>query len=138
MELTLYRDRPVSSTPRTLPATVYNLARALVARSPQGCVFVPVRGLQYLAVIDREEFVFVDSCYPNIVAISWADFRPQARDALDEPVPYRCFLYGAGEAVEVQRRLSAEFAGALRAMADKEPQRGPGRVIAFGDRGTDR
>jgi len=133
MELTLHRGPPVDSSPRALPAAVYNLAHTLLARSPRGCVFVPVRSLQYLAVLDREEFVFVDARYPNVVAISWRGFRPQARVGLDDAVPYRCLLYCAEEA-EVQQRLPVEFAVALRALAAKEPPRGPGRVVSIAER----
>ena len=134
MELTLYRERPVAIVVRTLPAGVYNMARALVARSPQGCVFVPIRSLQYLAVLDDEEFVFVDSRYPSAVAISWQGFRPQARSGLDDAVPYRQMFYGVGDPAEqaqVGQRLPAEFAAALRALAAKEAPRGPGRVVRF-------
>ena len=131
MKLTLHRDHPVASTSTTLPAETYNLARTLVARSPQGYVFVPVRSLQYLAVLDREEFAFVDSRYPNLVAISWRSFRPQARTSLDGAVPYRCLLYRADDAADVQRRLPVEFAGALRALAAKAPPTGPGHVLSF-------
>ena len=33
---------------------------ALLARAGQ-CLFVPIRSLQYMAVLDAEEFIFVDS-----------------------------------------------------------------------------
>ena len=40
MEITCYRDREVASEPYSLPAATYNLAHTLLARSPNGCLFV--------------------------------------------------------------------------------------------------
>ncbi len=130
MELTLYRDPPLARENRTLPAAIYNLAHTLLAHSPHGAVFVPIRSMQYLAVIDREEFVFVDSQHKHQVVLAWQHFRPQARGALDEPVPYEvCFHRPDGAAL--MARLQAELGLALRLLDAREKRDGPGRVLHF-------
>ena len=60
MEITCYRDQEIARETRNLPAPTYNLAITLLARSRDGCLFVPIRSLQYLAILDADEFVFVD------------------------------------------------------------------------------
>ena len=35
----------------TLPADIYNLSRTLLGRSEFNCTFVPIRSMQYLAII---------------------------------------------------------------------------------------
>jgi hypothetical protein len=88
MEITVFRDPPVGQEERALPAVQYNLARLLQARSPNGVAFVPIRSMQMLAILDDDEFVFLDSQYKSWVEVSWQNFRPQARGALDDPVPW--------------------------------------------------
>ncbi|MBM4189300.1 MAG: hypothetical protein FJ210_01120 [Betaproteobacteria bacterium] len=130
MQLTLYRDTPVQRSTQTLPAALYNLTRTLLMRSPAECVFVPLRRLQYLAVIDRDEIVFVDSQYQGVMAISWQKFQPHTRSTLEDAVPYECVLYHADEA-RVQQRLPIEFAQALRTLAARKGQSGPASVLKF-------
>jgi hypothetical protein len=93
MEITLQRDRVIASEARLLPAEIYNTAHLLLANSPDGCVFVPIRSMQYLAIIDAAEIVFVDSSNKNWVAISWSEFHPQRRSVLQEPVAYTARYY---------------------------------------------
>ena len=61
MQITVHRGPEVWRERRSMPAATYNLARTLQMRSPQGVAFVPIRSLQVLAIVDRHEFVFVDS-----------------------------------------------------------------------------
>ncbi len=49
--------------------------------------------MQYLAVVDRKEIIFVDSQYKRWVEVARHRFRPQAREALDEPVAYEAMFY---------------------------------------------
>lgn len=130
MEISVYRDQALATEARTLAAATYNLAHSLLARSPSGVVFVPIRSMQMLAIIDSEEFVFLDSQYRNWVEIAWQHFRPQARSALDEPVPYEAVTYHP----DGQRnlgRLLVEFPKALQALADKEKIDGPAKLLKF-------
>lgn len=109
---TFEREQPLAQVDSVLPAASYNLTRILLAASPTHCVFVPIRSMQYMAVVDAEEIIFVDSQYKRWVEIAWQNFRPQARTALDQPVAYRAVFY-TPEAQEAHRRLQRDFHAAL-------------------------
>lgn len=130
MEISVYRDQALSSEARTLAAATYNLAHSLLARSPSGVVFVPIRSMQMLAIIDSEEFVFLDSQYKSWVEIAWQHFRPQARNALDEPVPYDVVIYHP-DGQKNLGRLLVEFPKALQALVAKERLDGPAKLLKF-------
>lgn len=130
MEITCYRDLELAREPRTLPATTYNLAQTLLARSPDGCLFVPIRSMQYLAVLDGEEFVFLDGERKCWIDIAWQHFRPQQRDALTDPVAYQAVYYQPVSA-GLMARLQAEFPKALNELAAKGRLDGPARVLKF-------
>ena len=129
MEITVYREQALARETRTLPAATYNLAHALLARGT-GVLFVPIRAMQYLAIVDAEEIVFIDHLRKTWVEIAWRDFRPQARCALDQPVAYEALYYRA-DGAEVMLRLQAEFPRALAALSDKERLDGPAKVLKF-------
>ncbi len=134
MEITVYREAPLASELRQLPALTYNLVHSLLARSP-GVVFVPIRSMQYLAIVDAEEIVFVDHQIKHEVEIAWQSFRPQLRSALDQPVPYKAVYYRADWA-ETMRRLLAEFGPALSALTGKEQLDGPASILKFARPGS--
>ncbi len=130
MEITVYRDQPLMREHRTLSAATYNLARTLRARSPNGVLFVPIRSMQVLAIVDAEECVFVDSQFKSWVELAWQDFRPSERAGLDDPVPFEaCFYQPDGH--EVMKRLQGEFHRALQSLANKGRIEGPARVLKF-------
>jgi hypothetical protein len=126
---TFEREPPLLRTPSALPAATYNLTRILLADSAAGCVFVPIRRMQYLAVVDAQEIIFVDSQYKRWVEVAWQSFRPQARQALDAPVAYEVLFYTPGGA-DTQRRLLAEFHPALALLAARRPL-APAGVLPF-------
>ena len=107
MEERFYREQEIARLPAFLPAATYNLAHTLLARAGK-CLFVPIRSLQYMAVLDAEEFIFVDSQNKAWVELAWQHFRPQARSALDERVPFEVVHY-APQAAETMKRLPGEF-----------------------------
>lgn len=129
MDITVYRETPLAQEALTLPATTYNLLHSMLARS-NGVLFVPIRSMQFLAIVDAEEVVFVDHLSKTQVEVAWQAFRPQARSALDEAVPYTAVLYFENGA-EILRRLLSEFLPALKALAGKERIDGPARVLKF-------
>lgn len=129
MEIVIHRAAPVGNEARQLPATTYNLAHRLRARN-RGVVFVPIRAMQFLAVIDREEVVFVDGMYKDQAVIAWQGFRPQARTALDQPVPYQAVYYRQ-DGPDLMHRLQTEFAKALAGLSGKDDQAGPATVLEF-------
>ncbi len=115
-----YRGNELARTPSALPALIYNLAFLLVQRSRNGSVFVPIRPMQYLAVLDSEEYIFVDREHPQNVELAWRDFKPNTRTSLTEPVPFDVVYY-VDQGHQTMQRLHSEFALALKLLAKKQP-----------------
>jgi len=130
MEITCYRDAELSREPGFLPAAIYNIANTLLARSPNNCLFVPIRSMQYLAILDADEFVFLDGERKCWVDIAWQKFRPQDRAALTEVVAYEVVYYQPS-AGDLMPRLQAEFHKALNEYAAKGRFDGPAKVLKF-------
>jgi len=130
MEITCYRNTEVARESRHLPAATYNLAITLLARGGNDCLFVPIRSIQYLAILDAEEFVFVDGTSKCQIDIAWRHFRPMERISLDDPVCYEAVYYQP-ETAALMSRLQTEFLPALRRLTGKERLDGPARVIKF-------
>jgi len=128
MELTCYRDTELQREPRQLPAALYNIAHLLLEHSADGVVFVPIRSMQFLAVIDREEIIFLDAERKNLVDIAWQHFRPQLRESLSDPVPYEAVYYSR-DGQKTMNRLLAEFAPALKALSAKNAPSSAARII---------
>lgn len=117
MKMSLYRGDEILREPSFLPAMTYNLAHTLLVHS-NGCVFVPIRTMQYLAIVDHEEIVFVDREAPGLIQLAWQHLRPQSRAALDERVPYEVVYYLPG-AQEIMARLQGEFPRALQQLTER-------------------
>lgn len=132
-EETFYRPAERERAARTMPAETYNLAHLLLTRSPTGSVFVPIRTMQYLAVLDAHEFIFVDREGRRLIDIAWQRFAPQTRAALSDPVPYELVFY-AEHAGETMKRLQGAFLDALRALQRRTPVPGSARIIALATR----
>jgi hypothetical protein len=130
MEISCYRDHELASEPRFMPAASYNLAITLLGRSADSCLFVPIRAMQYLAIIDAEEIIFLDGERRCWVDIAWQKFRPQVRETLDDPVPYVAKYYRPDSA-QLMPRLQAELPKALQSLAAKERADGPAKVLKF-------
>ena len=130
MEISCYRDLELAREPRYLPASTYNLAHTLLARSHNDCLFVPIRSMQYLAILDAEEFVFLDGERKCWIDIAWQNFRPQDRVSLAEPVAYQAVYYQPS-ATDLMARLQAEFPKALNELAAKGRVDGSARVLKF-------
>jgi hypothetical protein len=133
MKVSVERGEELGREPRRLPAGTYNLARALIVRRAPAAVFVPIRPMQYLAILDAEEFVFVDSQFKDRADIVWCAFRPRDRRSLNEPVAYQA-VYFRREGRATMQRLQAEFDRALAACAARQHEAGPARLLAFAPR----
>ena len=104
----------------TMPADIYNLYHSLQARSETGNVFVPVRSMQIMAVLDRNEILFVDSLSyavsndvgGRLVLLAWQFNNSNDRDALMDPVPCDIVFY-QGNSSDLQLRLISEFRQAM-------------------------
>ena len=127
MEERFYREQEIARLPAFLPAATYNLAHTLLARAGH-CLFVPIRSMQYMAVLDGEEFIFVDSQNKAGVELAWQHFRPQARASLDERVPFEVVHY-LPQAAETMKRLPTEFHHALLLLADRQKPDSPATII---------
>ncbi|MCO6428688.1 hypothetical protein [Nitrosomonas communis] len=130
MEITCYRDPEISRESRFLSANTYNLACQLLARCTTEHLFVPIRSMQYLAILDKKEFVFIDGDRKCWIDIAWLDFHPQDRTKLNEPVAYEVVYYKENQ-VDVMLRLQKEFPKALQLLAGKQAPKTPARVIKF-------
>lgn len=127
MEERFYREQEIARLPGFLPAATYNLAHTLLARAGK-CLFVPIRSMQFLAVVDGEEFIFVDREGKRMIELAWQRFAPQARQSLDQPVAYEAVYYSPAGA-ELMRRIQGEFHKALHGLEQKSVHGGQARVI---------
>ncbi len=130
MEITCYRDPEIAREPRTLPAVTYNLAHTLLARTQNRCLFIPIRSMQYLAILDDEELIFLDGVRKCWINIAWQRFRPQSRNSLDEPVAYEAVYYQMDASV-IMPRLQIELTHALQRLNQKGGAIAPARVLKF-------
>lgn len=133
MEITCYRDSEIKREKRTLPATTYNLAIKLLARCETKQLFIPIRSMQYLAIVDTEEFVFVDSQRKCWVDIAWQNFHSHEREALNQPIEYEAVFYREDQ-TDLMQRLQSEFPFALSAMMARQAPRGQAKIISFRQR----
>lgn len=130
MDITCYRDTEVSRESLFLPAATYNLAITLLARCNNGQLFVPIRSMQYLAVLDAEEFVFIDGERKCWIDIAWRHFQSQDRDSLDQSVAYEAVFYRDDQAATMMR-LQREFPSALITLSKKDKLESSARVLRF-------
>lgn len=119
---TFFRPAEHSRQPSALPADLYNALQLLLKGERGACVFVPIRAMQYQAVVDAQEVIFVDSHggYAHqdgeggrLIRIAWLLAPPARRDSLTEPVPCEILYYGPG-LKETQWRLVGELRGMLQ------------------------
>jgi len=137
---TFFLPDEVDSRDLTLPADIYNLSRTLLGRSEFDCVFVPIRSMQYLGVITRNEIVFVDSqayAYHDreggrLVMVIWQFDASRARESLAEPVPCKEIHYHPA-CEQIQLRLVGAYREALelldRRYRDQALPAGGARIV---------
>lgn len=114
-----YRTQELKRERRRLAATVYNRSKTLLYRSGENALFVPIRSMQYLAVIDPEEIVFLDGAVSRSeIVLAWQNFRVSERSALHLPVAYEAVYY-TEDSLNVMPRIQSEFPRALRQMDEK-------------------
>ncbi len=103
---------------RTLPASTYNIMRTLFSQCGESCIFVPVRSIQYQAIIDAKEVNFVYAHRRTHIEFVWKNFEPQQRFSLSDPVNYE-FLYYDDRALETMKRAQIEFHNYAQQLLDK-------------------
>jgi hypothetical protein len=121
MDLSFTRGEEIERVQRTIPADLYNKIRLLFSRASGDSLFVPIRAMQYLAIVDEEEIVFVDGQGPRVIELSWRDFQSGARKNLGDPVTFTCVYYEE-KGRQVIGRLQGEFLKALELMARRQPK----------------
>ncbi|NNM82990.1 MAG: hypothetical protein HKL98_10370 [Burkholderiales bacterium] len=129
MEITVYRDAPLASEVRSLPAATYNLTRTLLSRTV-GALFVPLRSMQFLAIVDQEEILFVDHLFKELAVAAWQNFNPGARESLHDPVTFDALYYREDAQVSMGR-LQGEFLKALQQLERRNAPAGEARVLKF-------
>lgn len=125
---TFFRGEELQRVRRTMPARTYNLTRILLARHAGQAVFVPIRSMQYLAIVEAAEFNFVHAEARREIEIAWQHFAARGRAGLADPVGYDAVYFGP-EAENTMLRLQGEFARALELMASRFLPGGGGAVI---------
>jgi hypothetical protein len=121
MYLSFERGREIGRESRQLPAGHYRKIRLLHGRTRGEPLFVPMRGMQYLAIVDAEEIVFVDGQGPRVIEVSWRDFRTSEREDLRDPVGYTCVYYSE-KGVQAMSRLQGEFLKGLELLEQRQPR----------------
>ncbi|AGA92251.1 hypothetical protein Thimo_3595 [Thioflavicoccus mobilis 8321] len=137
---TFFRPDEHARAATELPAPLVNGLRRLLARAARDHLFLPIRPMQYLAIVEPDEILFVDGqggygqrdgVGGRLIQIAW---RPQplgARHSLASPVPSEVIYY-APDLEAVQRRLVGELEPVLaRCLAQDRAPPGAGRVLPF-------
>jgi len=107
-----------------LLSQTYNLAHVLLNRSDTKHLFVPIRSMQYLAIIEKDAFWFVDSlAYAvrgdeggRLIRVSWHPvIRAGERTGLNQNMDCRVIFYGK-DMRDIQNRLNKEFYESMQLM----------------------
>ncbi len=126
---TFFRPEELACERLTLPAALFNQCRLALARCRNEHVFVPVRSMQVMAVIDTDEVIFVDSmAYAvqdgvggKLIFLAWSFLPAAGRDDLSAPAPIQLRYYRE-DARELHGRLVGEFARDLAQLLDRLQQ----------------
>ena len=140
-----FLTEPIQRETTRIPAQLYNRCRLLLSRCAEPYIFVPIRSMQYLAVIDADEVIFIDSqSYAvrkeeggRFIMISWRFATAGSRTALHEPVSAEV-LYHHPSALELRNRMLGEFDKALIELETRSRDQGCEprlkKVVAITDR----
>jgi len=132
MQEIFFRPPVLARRAWTMPVPLFRACRSVLRSSGSGCAFVPIRSMQYQAVIDAEEIVFVDGQGGyvvrdgqggRVIVLSWRPAPTASLDSLSEPVPCE-LVFHRPDLEDIQRRLVGEFRQALdRVLQKHEPLR---------------
>lgn len=117
---TFFRPAEIARERVTLPAPLANRCRLLLQHADARHVFVPVRSMQYQAVLDETEIIFVDNqSYAvsegqggRLIMLAWDIALRNPRDSLTAPVPME-IVYFNSDGHDIHRRLMSEFPRAV-------------------------
>ncbi|MDJ0740571.1 MAG: hypothetical protein QNJ91_12695 [Gammaproteobacteria bacterium] len=128
---TFFRPAEVARERTTLPAQLYNGCRLALARCEYGHVFIPLREMEVIAVIDETEVIFVDKhAYTvrdgsggRLIVLAWQFAAGTRRDDVSRPAPIDVVHYD-DRGSERHMRLVGELSAALQRMAKRTGPRG--------------
>lgn len=110
---TFFRPEELKRVPWVLPASLYNLTRLALRDSEKNTSFISLREMQFVAVIDEEEIIFVDGNGEyevrdgeggRIIKLAWQNFNIHDRASIDDTVPIEVVYY-SDDAEEHFRRI---------------------------------
>jgi len=124
---TFFRPAETARERVNLPASLFNRCLLLLNRADSRHVFIPVRSMQYQAIIDEAEIIFVDNQgYAvsegqggRLIVLAWDVALRSTRDSLTAPVPIEIVYYNS-DGHEIHRRLMSEFPKALDRYEEKQ------------------
>jgi len=117
---TFFRPAETARERVTLPAPLVNRCQLLLQHAVARNVFIPIRSMQFQAVLDQSEIIFVDNQgYAvsegqggRLIVLAWDVALRGARDSLSSPVPIE-IVYFSSDGHDIHRRLMSEFPRAL-------------------------
>jgi hypothetical protein len=117
---TFFRPAEIARERVNLPAPLFNRCLLALNHSETRNAFIPIRSMQYQAVIDDFEIIFVDNQgYAvsegqggRLIVLAWDVALRSTRDSLTAPVPIEIIYYNS-DGHEIHRRLMSEFPKAL-------------------------
>ena len=139
---TFFRPDEVARERLSVPAALYNRSRLLLSRGRYEHIFVPVRSMQMLGVIDAEEIIFVDNqAYAvrdgeggRLIMLAWVFHHDRRGDDLTGPAPIE-LVYYHDAARDLHNRLIGDFAKALELIERRGREHGceprAKKVLAF-------
>ncbi len=140
---TFFRPAELARESLTIPAPLYNRCRLLHARSELPHLFVPIRSMQFLAIVDRREIIFIDhqggyavqdGVGGRLIVLAWQFASAEPRASINEPVPITLVHYRE-DVRALHRRIMSEFPLALERLGEKmeggEGVTGEGRILPF-------
>jgi len=138
-----FRPAESSRESSALAATLYNDLQLVLKRSGSESLFVPIRSMQFQAVIESEEIIFVDNhggyahqdgVGGRLIRIAWRPAPAVQRESLDGPVPCE-IVYYFFNLKETQRRLMSAFPPVLRQILQQQREKAvqpmESRVVPF-------
>lgn len=129
---TFFRPDVIERTSLNIPAQLFNRCRLMLNRCSTEHLFVPIRAMQFLAVVDDEEIIFVDHYggYAvrdgeggKIIKLSWTLDIDAERDSLVAPIPIELVSY-VPESRDLHTRLMYELPRALDRLEEKVRESG--------------
>ena len=109
-----------------IPAVLFNRCRLMLQRCEYDHIFVPIRSMQFIAVIDDEEIIFVDSLNyavrdgegGRMILLAWGIGQEGVRDSLSAPVSVDLIHY-APTARDLHSRVMVELPKALDLLEER-------------------